>query len=88
MTENRPAGPGATATTLERELDRRDAELVLLIAERATVARRLAQARALSGGTRFAHEGEVALVRRFGELGPIGAELGVMLLRLARGRVV
>lgn len=70
---------------LQARLDRVDIQLIGLIRQRAEIAKLLMALRAAHGGTRFAHEPELAVVRRFsGRLGPAGAEIAVILLRQAR----
>jgi chorismate mutase len=73
-----------TDSVPEADLERYDAELVRLIAERGELARRLATERVRRGAPRCDLSGEAATVARFRRLGPVGGELGVLLLRLAR----
>ncbi|RKR90376.1 chorismate mutase [Micromonospora pisi] len=69
---------------LHDQLEQLDGELLSLVRRRTALAHRLRRARAESGATRFAHDRELSVVRRFQLLGPGGGELGVLLLRLAR----
>jgi chorismate mutase len=40
-----------------------------------------------SGGTRLVHSREMKVIERYGELGPDGKDLAMLLLRLGRGRL-
>jgi chorismate mutase len=44
-------------------------------------------ARLASGGTRIVHNREMAVLDRYRELGPEGAQLAMVLLNLGRGRL-
>jgi hypothetical protein len=60
------------AAELQQEIDRYDIDIFRLICARVDAAQRLAEARCGLGGSRFAHDLELATVRRFRELGPVG----------------
>jgi monofunctional chorismate mutase len=72
------------AATLQQELDRLDGDLLRLVKQRTAVGREVAEVRAALGGTRFALAEEVAVVRRFAQLGPPGRELAALLVRMSR----
>lgn len=61
-----------------------DIELLGLVQRRTTLARQIAAARLQTGGTRFVHDAELSVVRRYSHLGPCGVELATLLLRLGR----
>jgi chorismate mutase len=72
---------------LRQEIDRLDAEILRLVLRRSEVSRRIGAARMAAGGPRFVHNREMAVLARFRELGAEGRELGMLLLRLGRGRL-
>lgn len=69
---------------LEARMERIDARIIELVRQRAALAELVASARVDRGGNRFSHAADLAMVRRFGELGPRGKELAAILLRQAR----
>jgi chorismate mutase len=69
------------APALQGQLDRIDLQIIALVRQRAVVARQVREARLAAGETGYAHEEELAVARRFGQLGPYGAELAAILLR-------
>jgi chorismate mutase len=79
-----PAPAASVGEALQAELDRRDEELVQLIEERTRLARQLTAHRAGAGGPQFVHRTELATVKRFHRLGPLGTEMAGLLLRLSR----
>jgi chorismate mutase len=87
------AGPDPTLETPEEiqalrvEIDRLDAEILRLIQRRTEVSRRIGRARMARGGPRIVYSREMAVLARFRDLGPEGRELGMLLLRLGRGRL-
>ena len=72
---------------LRREIDRLDAEILAAVKRRTEVSREIGKARMASGGTRLVHSREMKVIERYGELGPEGKELAMLLLRLGRGRL-
>ncbi|MEV6964608.1 hypothetical protein AB0M47_05785 [Hamadaea sp. NPDC051192] len=74
-----PALPG-----LQGRLDRIDLEIIALVRQRILIAHEVRQARLDAGETGYAHEEELAVARRFSQLGPHGAELAAILLRRSR----
>jgi chorismate mutase len=72
---------------LRREIDRLDAEILAAVKRRTEVSREIGKARMASGGTRLVHSREMKVLARYGELGPEGKELAMLLLRLGRGRL-
>jgi monofunctional chorismate mutase len=81
----RPAGDADTdPDALQSRLDGLDVRLLTLVRQRTALARQVAEARRSAGGTRFVHEYELTVVRRFLPLGEQGAALAALLLRLAR----
>jgi chorismate mutase len=82
LPEERDAGEDLDALTAR--LDQLDRELLALIRHRTAVARQLPAARAAAGRTGYRHADELQVARRFAALGPYGADLSLLLLRLAR----
>lgn len=80
-----PAPVQATAVeALERQLDHLDLEIIRLVRRRTELARRVTCARVNGGGTGYVHQGELAVVRRYLQLGRPGRDLALVLLRLGR----
>jgi chorismate mutase len=77
-------GPAAQVRSLERDLDWLDLQLLYLIRRRTAVAKNLRRADVEAGGPGYVHHRELAVIRRFNELGPVGRELALLLLRLSR----
>jgi len=71
----------------ETELERLDIEILRLVKRRSEVSRRIGAARMAGGGPRIVYNREIAVLARFRELGPEGHQLGMLLLRLGRGRL-
>ena len=86
-------GPDPTLETPEEiqalrvEIDQLDAEILRLVKRRTEVSRRIGRARMAQGGPRIVFNREMAVLARFRGLGPEGRELGMLLLRLGRGRL-
>jgi len=72
---------------LRVEIDRLDADILRLIKRRSEVSQRIGRARMAAGGPRIVYNREMAVLARFRELGTEGRELGMILLRLGRGRL-
>jgi chorismate mutase len=72
---------------LREEIDRLDAEILRLVKRRSEVSQRIGAARMAAGGPRIVYNREMAVLARFRELGAEGRELGMLLLRLGRGRL-
>jgi chorismate mutase len=72
---------------LRVEIDQLDAEILRLIKRRSEVSQRIGAARMAAGGPRIVYNREMAVLARFRELGAEGRELGMLLLRLGRGRL-
>lgn len=72
---------------LRAEIDHLDAEILRLVQRRSEVSRRIGAARMAAGGPRIVYNREMAVLERFRELGAEGRELGMILLRLGRGRL-
>lgn len=62
-----------------------DAALINTIRRRIELAQEISEARLSAGHPRTTHTDELAVVRKFRQLGASGAELAVILLRLSRG---
>lgn len=75
----------ADLVALTARLDQLDHELLALIRLRTAVARQLPAARTAAGRPGYRHADDLRLVRRFAALGPDGADLSRLLLRLTRG---
>jgi chorismate mutase len=78
---------GSRVTEFERELGWLDTEILDLIKRRIDLELRVGEARAEDGGPRFSHSHELAVVRRYAELGSVGHEVALLLLRLTRQTV-
>lgn len=72
---------------LRVEIDRLDAEILRLVLRRSEVSQRIGRARMAAGGPRIVYNREMAVLARFRDLGVEGRELGMLLLRLGRGRL-
>ena len=72
---------------LRREIDHLDAEILRLVKRRSEVSRLIGAARMAAGGPRIVYNREMAVLARFRDLGAEGRELGMLLLRLGRGRL-
>ena len=72
---------------LRVEIDHLDAEILRLVKRRSEVSRLIGAARMAAGGPRIVYNREMAVLARFRELGAEGRELGMLLLRLGRGRL-
>ena len=72
---------------LRLEIDHLDAEILRLVKRRSEVSRLIGAARMAAGGPRIVYNREMAVLARFRELGAEGRELGMLLLRLGRGRL-
>ena len=72
---------------LRTEIDRLDAEILRLIKRRSEVSQKIGRARMAAGGPRIVYNREMAVLERFRDLGSEGRELGMILLRLGRGRL-
>jgi chorismate mutase len=72
---------------LRAEIDVLDAEILRLIKRRSEVSQKVGRARMAAGGPRIVYNREMAVLERFRDLGSDGRELGMILLRLGRGRL-
>ena len=73
---------------LRSAIDACDAEIIELVRRRLAISQEIGSLRAASGGTRLSLSREQQVLARFrAELGPDGAQLGMMLLRQGRGRL-
>jgi chorismate mutase len=72
---------------LRVEIDHLDAEILRLVKRRTQVSRRIGRARMAAGGPRIVYNREMTVLARFRDLGAEGRELGMLLLRLGRGRL-
>jgi chorismate mutase len=72
---------------LRVEIDALDAEILRLVKRRSEVSQRIGAARMAAGGPRIVYSREMKVLSRFRDLGPEGRELGMLLLRLGRGRL-
>lgn len=79
--------PHPDIAQLRTEIDELDAEILRLIKRRTEVSRRIGTIRKAEGGPRIVLRREQEVLERFRELGSEGRELGMMLLRLGRGRL-
>ncbi len=72
---------------LRLEIDHLDSEILRLVKRRSEVSRLIGAARMAAGGPRIVYNREMAVLARFRDLGPDGRTLGMLLLRLGRGRL-
>jgi chorismate mutase len=72
---------------LRKEIDYCDAEILRLVKRRSEVSQMIGRARMAAGGPRIVYNREMAVLARFRDLGAEGRELGMLLLRLGRGRL-
>ncbi|MEJ2862215.1 chorismate mutase [Actinomycetospora flava] len=72
---------------LREEIDSIDAEILRLIQRRTEISQRIGLARMAAGGPRIVYNREMQVLARFRDLGAEGRELGMLLLRLGRGRL-
>lgn len=72
---------------LRTEIDHLDAEILRLIKRRNAVSHAIGAARRTLGGPRIVYSREMAILNRFRDLGPAGADLGMLLLSMGRGRL-
>lgn len=82
-----PNPPAPDINALRREIDQLDADILRLIRRRTEVSQQIGAIRRAEGGPRIVLSRENAVLARFRELGPEGRELGMLLLRLGRGRL-
>ncbi len=82
-----PIDPPEVIDELRVEIDQLDAEILRLVKRRSEVSQRIGRARMAAGGPRIVYNREMAVLARFRELGTEGKELGMLLLRLGRGRL-
>ncbi|MGH3682153.1 MAG: chorismate mutase [Natronosporangium sp.] len=76
----------AEIAQLRTRIDEIDTALVQLWQERAALSQRVGAARVAAGGTRLALGREREILDRFHrDLGPIGTQLGLLVLRAGRG---
>ncbi|MHA6792793.1 chorismate mutase [Pseudonocardia bannensis] len=90
--DSEPAAAAAVPSAAEIddlrvEIDRIDGEILRLIKRRTEVSKLIGAARMAAGGPRIVYNREMAVLARFRELGAEGRELGMLLLRLGRGRL-
>ncbi|MEO6879939.1 MAG: chorismate mutase [Mycobacteriaceae bacterium] len=81
------ADPDNDIEALRLEIDRLDREILAAVQRRSEVSRTIGAARRASGGVRVVHVREMAVLERFGVLGPEGRQLAMLLLNLGRGRL-
>lgn len=79
--------PPADISALREEIDALDTQILELIKRRSEVSQRIGAIRRAEGGPRIVLSREQAVLARFRDLGPEGRELGMLLLRLGRGRL-
>jgi chorismate mutase len=84
-----PSAPDSAEVEISRlreRIDEIDHTLISLWRERAALSQQVGAARVAAGGTRLALSREREILDRFnGELGPIGTQLGLLILRAGRG---
>lgn len=71
---------------LRERIDEIDAAMIALWQERSALSQQVGAARVAAGGTRLALSREREILDRFHrDLGPIGTQLGLLILRAGRG---
>lgn len=78
---------GPDISALREEIDSLDTQILELIKRRSEVSQQIGAIRRAEGGPRIVLSREQAVLARFRDLGPEGRELGMLLLRLGRGRL-
>ena len=82
------ADPSARIDALRGEIDACDAQLIELVQRRLSISQEIGELRTAAGGMRLSLSREQRVLARSQEaLGRDGATLGMLLLRLARGRL-
>jgi chorismate mutase len=81
------SAPGPDISVLREEIDSLDEQILNLIKRRSEVSQQIGAIRRAEGGPRIVLSREQAVLARFRDLGPEGRELGMLLLRLGRGRL-
>jgi len=87
-TADQPADAPSSAeiAKLRTRIDEIDTALIRLWQERAAISQRVGAARVAAGGTRLALAREREILDHFHrELGPLGTQLGLLVLRAGRG---
>ncbi|MDT8909635.1 chorismate mutase [Amycolatopsis sp. PS_44_ISF1] len=84
-TENSTAGEDITS--LRKEIDWLDAEILRLVKRRVEVSKTVGAARMAAGGVKMVYNREMDVLARYRELGPEGRQLAMALLNLGRGRL-
>jgi chorismate mutase len=80
------ATPATGITELRARIDEIDAHLIQLWRERADLSQQVGTARVQAGGTRLSLAREREVLDRFHTaLGPLGTQVGLLLLRAGRG---
>lgn len=79
--------PAPDISSLREEIDSLDTQILELIKRRSEVSQQIGAIRRAEGGPRIVLSREQAVLARFRDLGPEGRELGMLLLRLGRGRL-
>ncbi|QSB15610.1 chorismate mutase [Natronosporangium hydrolyticum] len=80
------SSPDAEIADLRARIDEIDSALVDLWRERAALSQRVGAARVAAGGTRLVLAREREILDRFHrDLGPVGTQLGLLVLRAGRG---
>ncbi|WP_326568193.1 chorismate mutase [Amycolatopsis rhabdoformis] len=78
---------GEDISSLRKEIDFLDAEILRLVKRRVEVSQTIGAARMAAGGTRIVYNREMDVLERYRELGPEGRQLAMALLNLGRGRL-
>ena len=88
-TSDQPSAPASAEVEIARlrqRIDEIDQTLISLWQERASLSQQVGAARVAAGGTRLALAREREILDRFHrELGPIGTQLALLILRAGRG---
>jgi chorismate mutase len=74
-------------TALCDQIDQTDADILRLVRQRAEFSKEIGAVRMAEGGPRIVYSRELAVLSRYRDLGEDGTELGMLLLRMGRGRL-
>lgn len=73
--------------TLRAEIDDLDKIILDAVQRRAELTQELGNQRVVEGGTRIEHSDELRQLGKYAVLGPEGMNMGMLMLRISRGRL-
>lgn len=80
-------GTDTDIESLRTEIDELDAAILEAIKRRREVSIELGKVARANGKPRVEHANEIGIIERYGEMGPDGKDLGMLVLRISRGRL-